>query len=202
VNEPRQPIARRRFLQLAAALGAIAPVSSPWGAAHAASLPDAYGSAAGLGPRGRLLIEIASDTIIPRTATAGALEAGVPLVIDTMLRDWATGAQRRRFLEGLAAFDEQIVARTGSPLDQLAPDARFRVLNEIDGSTFPLRAGELVPFFAALKMLTLAGYYTSEEGATEELSLGMMNGEYMPCDDVAGHRAESVLPSYRLGLLS
>jgi hypothetical protein len=116
-----------------------------------------------------------------------------------MLRDWATDQQRERFLSGLAAFDRDALERTGKRFERLEPDARREVVAALDREAFPIPADSPLPFIVAMKSLTLAGYYTSEAGAAEELALNLASASYVPCGRMSeSSRAESILPSYKL----
>lgn len=188
---------RRHFLHAAALIGALAPVSGIF-ARDVAALAR-YGSSAGLKPRGRSLVDLLTDIIIPRTNTPGARDAGATDFIDMMLREWATDQQRERFLSGLAAFDRDVVERTGERFERLEPDARRELVAALDREAFPIPANPPLPFIVAMKSLTLAGYYTSEAGAAEELALNVASASYVPCGRMSeASRAESILPSYKL----
>ena len=55
----------------------------------------------------RKAITSASDRIIPRTDTPGAIDAGVPRFIELMVSDWLTKTERRRFVLGLQELIEK-----------------------------------------------------------------------------------------------
>jgi hypothetical protein len=186
---------RRRVVQGLALLAALAPAAKGF----AGLAGDAYATANGLGVRGRQLVDIATDIILPRTDTPGAHDVDVTGFIDRMLRDWASDAQRDRFVAGVAAFDADIVARTGQRLDTLVPAARIATIGAIDRAAYLVPAASPLPFIVALKTLTLAGYYTSEAGASKELELNLVPGAYFPCAHLAvATHADAILKSYKL----
>src|SRR5688572_8262468 len=52
------------------------------------------------------LIAALTEIIIPRTDTPGAIDAGVPMFIDRMLKEVYPKESQETFLKNLAAFDE------------------------------------------------------------------------------------------------
>lgn len=125
-----------------------------------------------------------TDLIIPATDSPGAREAGVPANIDRLLTDWYPEADRMRFLAGLATLDAHAQATYGQPGPSLEAEQQTALLAALDQQTFgPDKAATmlpetLLPFYRWLKELTVAGYYTSEVGATQELRVNPM-GVYL-----------------------
>ena len=58
-----------------------------------------------LDPRKFALLTAVADTIVPRTATAGAIDAGVPANVDAMLRNWAAPKRREDIIAALGKID-------------------------------------------------------------------------------------------------
>lgn len=109
-----------------------------------------------LTPHQDAIVIAASERIIPATDTPGAAGVQVDRFIDTMLADWYTPAEQKRFLAGLAGLDdEQFLERT--PAQQTA------IIERLDGEATDGH------WFAMLKYLTIWGYYTSEVAQTREL---------------------------------
>jgi gluconate 2-dehydrogenase gamma chain len=97
------------------------------------------------------------DTIIPRTDTPGASDAGVPAFIDRRLAGNAQLAGM--FRTGMKALDAESQTRFGAAFPALTPEQRVELLTP--------RQEE--PFFRSMKGLTVDGFYTSEAGLTQEL---------------------------------
>jgi hypothetical protein len=111
-----------------------------------------------------LLAEVA-DTIIPTTDTPGAKAAGVEQFIVRVMRDCYLQEDQEKFYTGLAKLDADSRAAHGKGFAELDAAGRSAALRQ---TTEKNRA-----FFQLMKQLTVAGYFTSEIGATKAL-------EYLP----------------------
>ena len=120
------------------------------------------------------------DLIIPPTDTPGAKDAGVPVFIDKLLRDWVESEDRVRFQTGLAAVDEEMQETHGVAFREATPEQQNAFLTRLDQEAIQAReeGAAPLPFFATLKEWTLVGYYTSEIGATQELQWLAAPGRY------------------------
>lgn len=78
------------------------------------------------------LLTVLTDRIVPETDTPGAAAVGVPGFIDRMLAEWYPERLRRRFLEGLDAFEEQTARSTSSSFVDLSVDRQQALLAETD----------------------------------------------------------------------
>ena len=135
------------------------------------------------------LLAVLTEHIIPETDTPGARAARVSEYIDAMLTDFYSTNDRERFLAGLSEVDERAQHAYGMSFMEASEDQQIALLTTLDEEAFPdlatmsdeereahrqRRAQEGNPFFATLKELTIAGYYTSEVGATQELRVNPM----------------------------
>ena len=138
-----------------------------------------------------MVAEVA-DIIIPKTDTPGALDAGVPAFIDTMLKDVYTQEDRDRYLAGLQAFDAAAKTKYGKPFMELskqnqtewvqaANDEAVAVELAYDPPPKTLRR----PFILMTKELSLLGFFTSEPGATQVLQYVAVPGAYQACVPLA-----------------
>jgi len=112
----------------------------------------------------RLLAEVA-DVIIPTTDTPGAKAAGVEQFIVRVVRDCYRWEEQENFYAGLAKLDEDSKTAHGQGFAGLDPAAKNDMIKR---ATTANRE-----FFKVMKQLTVAGYFTSEIGATKAL-------EYLP----------------------
>jgi hypothetical protein len=123
----------------------------------------------------RLVAELA-ELIIPRTETPGAIDAGVPAFIDHIVSDWYTPVERAIFVEGLATIAAAGPAQRTAALQSLEQQASG--YSPPPGTSVFGKPDERSPFFFKLKLLTVLGYYTSEIGATNELSFNPVPARY------------------------
>ena len=134
--------------------------------------------------RDRTLDEIA-ETILPRTKTPGAKDAGAGAFMATFVSDCYTARQQATFRAGLADIDK----RAGGRFVSLAPQARTELLRALDAEarkhavevteTGTAEAGEPMPhYFTMFKQLTIFGFFTSKVGATEVLRYVAVPGRY------------------------
>jgi gluconate 2-dehydrogenase gamma chain len=122
-----------------------------------------------------------ADLIIPKTGTAGAVEAGVPAYIDFVVGN--NKQAQALFKRGLAWLDSA-AKRTGKArfveLDETGQVAILQPLSDAADAVAtpppgyrrgarPLKQKPEVAFFRAIKGLTADGYYTSEHGLIAEL---------------------------------
>jgi len=108
-----------------------------------------------------LVVSRIADLIIPATDTPGAVGAGVPIYIDTVIA-------KNKNQQTLAAEGLQWLAEKG--FSDLSEEGQLAVLQPLCEAC---DAGELksrpVQFFQMMKNLTADGYYTSQVGLMKEL---------------------------------
>lgn len=155
----------------------------------AGALPTAQPSRALFNGEAKKMLALLTEMIIPKTDTPGAIEAGVPAVVEMMVADWYTDTERKLFFDGLTALDsfcsekfnhgfvqcdgaQQIQALKAAEADA----ARYKPV--LSALPFDRTVDENTPFFTKLKELTVLGYYTSEVGAKQELAYNPMPMRY------------------------
>lgn len=130
------------------------------------------------------LDEIA-ETILPRTKTPGAKDAGVGLFVAQFVTDCYTAENQATFRAGLADIDK----RAGGRFLSLTPQARTELLCTLDAearrrTSAPAAAGDadskpLEPhYFTMIKQLAIFGFFTSQTGATKALRYVAVPGRY------------------------
>ena len=135
-----------------------------------------------------LAVEILCDMIIPTTDTPGAVEAGVPDFVATIVFDWYTESEQSAFFDGLQALDGHCLAKEQVPFHEASESTRVAALREqeqIAGGYQPAPTpfglppdDPDAPFFSTVRALVVLGYYTSEVGATQELIFVPVPGEF------------------------
>lgn len=112
-----------------------------------------------------------ADTLMPRTDTPGALDAGVPRLFSALLVNWASPQTRASMLEALQGIDA-----AAGPAGFAAKPAveRGAILAAYDQANFA------APGYRRLRELVLVLYYSSEPGATVELRYEHAPGAFEP----------------------
>ena len=85
------------------------------------------------GPRYALLTALA-DTILPKTDTPGAVEVGVPQLVDALLGTWASPSRRAQILDALDRVDALSREKHQRPFADLDPVARLALLTPHDAA--------------------------------------------------------------------
>ena len=134
-------------------------------------------------------VSLLSDMIIPTTDTPGAVEAGVPDFIATIVSDWYTDVERNIFFEGLQQLDALCLTESQKPFHDSSEEIRITALKVMEKQASKYKAPPVAnqvkpepdqnePFFKKIKELVVLGYYTSEVGSTQELAYRPAPGEY------------------------
>jgi gluconate 2-dehydrogenase gamma chain len=120
-----------------------------------------------------------ADVLIPKTDTSGALDAGVPAFIDSIMADVYPKDAQDRFSAGIAEF-ESVAGAGGKPfLDQDVTQRAATVQKAIDAAL----AGEHrdKPFILVARELTLLAFFTSRVGITENMEYVAVPTAYHGC---------------------
>jgi gluconate 2-dehydrogenase gamma chain len=129
-----------------------------------------------------VLISQLAETIIPKTDTPGAKEAGVPSFIEQVVKDCYSAEDQKKFTDGLLAFDEESKKQAGDSFVDLDPTAQNEFANKLYKQGFEtVKGGGEKPFIMKMKELTLTGFFTSEPGATQVLQYEAVPGSYKGC---------------------
>jgi gluconate 2-dehydrogenase gamma chain len=121
-------------------------------------------------------VEQLCGTMIPRTDTPDAVEAGVPAFLDALMANWASPAHQAEMRDTVARLTRAAQSDTGKPLAQQTPAERLAWLTATDAKMLAARdAG-----YGRFKQLVMTGYYYSEAGATEELRYELIPGKWEP----------------------
>lgn len=163
------PLDRRSLLDAVAVLIGAAALPGPALGAAAAAGPSLFDRTT------RDLVTAVADTLLPRTDTPGAVDAGVPQTFEALLRDWASPARRAGCLGVLRAIDAQATSETGAAFVGLTPARRKTVLAAYDAERLGRDAD-----YTMTRDLLVALYYLSEPGATQELRYEHAPGAWEP----------------------
>ncbi|ROU06252.1 gluconate 2-dehydrogenase subunit 3 family protein [Lysobacter enzymogenes] len=174
---------RRELLKMIAAATGAAMIGVPAFVYGQAPVPS--GNSAFSADEVAKLDEIA-DTILPRTKTPGAKDAGTGAFMATFVTDCYTPEYQAIFHAGLAEIDR----RAGGRFVSLSPQARTELLRALDGeagrriNSMAVATGGANPkavkphYFTMIKQLALFGFFTSKVGATQALRYIAVPGRY------------------------
>lgn len=123
-----------------------------------------------------------AETILPKTATPGAKEAGVGSLIPVIVRDCYAEDTQQIFLAGLLSIDALAKEKHGIDFQTLKQGDRTELLQGIDqerAAYDKTKTAEMpVHYFTLLRQLTMLGFFSSELGATESLRYVAIPGKY------------------------
>ena len=126
------------------------------------------------------LVTQLAEIIIPKTDTPGAKDVGVPGFIDLMVKDVYSKEDQLKFLDGLKAFNEDAKKELGDTFLDLSPEKQAEYAKKTHDDAIAANA-EQRPFILKVKELTVAGFFTSEVGATQVLQYEAVPGAYHGC---------------------
>ncbi|MFZ5971120.1 MAG: gluconate 2-dehydrogenase subunit 3 family protein [Bacteroidota bacterium] len=143
-----------------------------------------------------LLISEVAEIILPRTATPGAKDVGVPAFIDRMVNEIYHEEQQQRFVTDLNTFNEDAKKQFGSDFIDCTPAQQneFVVMKNKEALTegggvsegwWAAGRSNERPFILKIKELTIIGFFTSEAGATQVLQYNPVPGPYQGCVPLA-----------------
>ncbi|MES1158409.1 MAG: gluconate 2-dehydrogenase subunit 3 family protein [Terricaulis silvestris] len=116
------------------------------------------------------------DIIIPATDTPGAVGAGVPQFMDSMMTHWASRDTRAKFVSVLDDIDAAAQTQFHGAFTDLKPAQQLDTVRAYDQKQ--ISAGGDNPY-KAFKQLVLLGYYHSQIGATQELHYELVPGHWI-----------------------
>lgn len=177
---------RREFLQCAAIL--ISGVSasqlgftlSDEQQIYLANAPDYNTTAVNyFTPEQRKIVAAMAEVIIPRTETPGAIDARVPAFIELMAANWLNDEERTIFIAGLQDIETRIPVEFGKTFNQLSAQQQLHIMEALEDAASDSPWYEFgnvqreyisdAPFICQVKELTIWGFFTSEEGASQVL---------------------------------
>ena len=123
------------------------------------------------------LVEAIADRILPKTDTPGAVDVGVPELIDILYGDYMTEGEKKTLTQGLSAVNKASRKAEKTPfakLDGGKKDAVLRGIAESDSE-----------FFKQIRELTISGYFTSEPVMKNVLNYDFIPGTWQGCVDVS-----------------
>jgi len=122
------------------------------------------------------LLTALGDTIIPKTETVGAGEAGIAETLQQLVSDWADDDFKRYWRAGLSGLNATLLKSGGQGFEALSTKQRENVLGKYDSDVFDGAIKN--DFYHDMKRTIATAYYMSEVGASEELNYDPVPGDW------------------------
>ena len=123
-----------------------------------------------------------AETILPATKTPGAKAAKVGQFMVVMVNDTYEDKDQKIFHEGIGKLDEASKKANGKSFLESTPEQRTALLTALDKEAKDYQKGKKPEdpnhYFTMMKQLTLFGFFTSKEGATQALRYIAVPGKY------------------------
>ncbi len=123
-----------------------------------------------------------ADTILPTTSSPGAKTANVGKFMSVMVLDCYEVANQKIFMDGLKKIDELSEKKFNSSFVKATASQRTELLKTLDAEQSAYQASKTKEapshYFRMMKELTVLGYFSSKEGATQALRYLPVPGKY------------------------
>jgi len=135
------------------------------------------------------LIDALAEAIIPATDSPGASDTKVFEFIILMIKDCSPRNVQVTFLEGLGDIKDFCLSNFGQSFTNCSPEQQKETLHHFEkkGTPFGGIVGKIQTklignsFFDILKKLTIKGYCSSNQGATQALAYISIPEKYLGC---------------------
>jgi hypothetical protein len=124
-----------------------------------------------------------AQTLIPKTDTGGAVEAGVPAVLQDLASEWGDDAYRLYWRAGLRDLSENFQTESGQEFVKLSAAQQQNLLSKYDTKVFDGKIKN--QYYRDFKRTVVEAYYKSEIGASEELAYEAVPGDWIGCVPLA-----------------
>lgn len=123
-----------------------------------------------------------AETILPATKTPGAKAAKVGQFMVVMVNDTYEDKDQKIFHEGIGKLEEACKKANAKSFLEASPEQRTALLNGLDKEAKDYQKSkkpeDAAHYFTMMKQLTLFGFFTSKEGATQALRYIAVPGKY------------------------
>lgn len=147
-------------------------------------------------------VSLLAEIIIPETDTPGAIAAGVPGFIESVVKDVFSYEDREQFNEGLFSLDLFCSKRYEKNYIEIPAHKQVKIANHFNmvntknnlelkqvllskGQVSEKALDSALKYFAIVKELSIFGFYTSEVGATQVLQYNPIPGRYDGCANLS-----------------
>ena len=123
-----------------------------------------------------------SETILPKTKTPGAKEAGVGQFMTVMVNDCYDDKEQKIFHEGIKKLDDACKEMHKTSFLTATPEQRTSLLVDLDKKAKEYqktkKKEDPVNYFTMMKQLTLFCFFTSKPGMTQAMRHIAVPGKY------------------------
>ena len=123
-----------------------------------------------------------AETILPATKSPGAKAAKVGQLMVVMVNDTYEDKEQKIFHEGIGKLDAACKKANGVSFLEATPEQRTTLLTALDKEASAYQKSkqhdDATHYFTMMKQLTLFGYFTSKEGATQALRYVAVPGKF------------------------
>jgi len=124
-----------------------------------------------------------AETILPATKTPGAKAAKVGEFMVVMVNDCYEDKDQVIFHAGIGKLDDACKKANGKSFLEATPEQRTTLLTALDKEAKDYqktkKSEDPNHYFTMMKQLTLFGFFTSKEGATQALRYEAVPGKYI-----------------------
>ncbi|MEQ5807400.1 gluconate 2-dehydrogenase subunit 3 family protein [Alteromonas sp. NFXS44] len=145
------------------------------------------------------LITELCETVLPRTDTPGAKDAGLPAFFIGMIRECYTPEQQALMEAGFKDVDARSQEEYGKPFIGLSQKQKTALASKLDSEALAFNRGEDSPwdgkedglphYFTLYKQLMIFGFFTSKTGGTQVLRHVDIPGDYKDIPYKKGDKA-------------
>ena len=144
-----------------------------------------YGASLNFKPEDVAYLNEVAETILPRTNTPGAKDAKVGEFMTVIVKDCYEEDDQKTFLDGMQKLNDASQTKNKKSFMESTPEQRHALLVDLDkeAKDYQKNRKEKDPnhYFSLMKQLTLWGFFTSKEGATQALRYVAVPGRYEGC---------------------
>jgi len=133
-------------------------------------------------PEQRALVADLSETIIPKTDTPGAIDAGVPQWVELIVQDCLEAGDQKIITDGLADVEKRSTGQFSKAYAQLTVAEKIALLTAMEQES--KKEGTTRGFIRQFKDLVKFTYVNSEVGGTQALEWILVPGRWEPASEL------------------
>ncbi len=128
-----------------------------------------------------------AERIMPKTKTPGAKDAGVVNFIDTMLAEYYSDENSKKFVAKIDAFEADCQKANSKSFTEMTDEERDAYLTTVEAAAYKTqkKGKDEEIFWFEVKQSVLAVFFISELGATKVLQHNPIPGPYQGCVPLA-----------------